>query len=136
MLVRVTCGGILIGTAEFDQPEGVAHASLSPTPAYVVARSAARMLGERFARTQFWSPPDGDFAEVAAAGWEGGRLAIEDVGGRELGVANVVVLDGLPSADGESLVHVVADFRADLGRVASRARSGNPADGNRTRPAA
>jgi len=136
MLVRVTCGGVVIGTAEFDPPHGVAHAALFPTVAYGHAAAAAQSLGRLFACTQFWSPLEGDFADIAARKWEGARLALEDVTGRELGVNNVVVLEGLASVDGAIAVHVVADFRSDLARVAARVASGGRGGGNRTRPAA
>lgn len=136
MLVRVTCGGVVIGTAEFDPPHGVAHAALSPTVAYAHAAAAAQSIGRRFACTQYWSPSDGDFAEIAARRWKGGRLALEDRTGRELSVNNVVVVEGLTSVDGESTVRVVADFRSDLACVAARVASGGSGGGNRTRPAA
>jgi hypothetical protein len=136
MVVRVTCGGILSGTAHFDPPEGVAHAPLSPTRAYVLASPAARSLGSQFASTQFWLPSDGDFADVAAARWDGARLALEDTTGRELAVNSILVLDGLPGAPGESTVRVVADFRSDLARAEARLRSTRGGDGKRTRPAA
>ena len=133
MLVRVTCGGVLIGTAHFDPPEGVAHAPLSPARGYALAAMPARALGAQFASTQFWLPPDGDFADVAAARWEGGRLALEDLTGRELAVNNIVVLEGLPAGPGDGNVRVVADFRSDLARAEARLRSTRPGDGNRTR---
>jgi hypothetical protein len=136
MHVRVTCGGIVIGTATFDPPEGVAHAPLSPTRSYVFAAPAARALGNQFASTEYCLPTDGDFADVAASRWEGARLAIEDMIGRELAVNNVVVLDGLPGGPSESTVRVVADFRSDLSRAEARLRATRPGTGNRTRPAA
>lgn len=136
MLVRVTCGGVIIGTAEFDPPNGVAHTTLSPTPAYLVAIAAAQRLGLRFARRQYWCPADGDFADHAAALWEGPRLALEDLTGRELGVPNVLVLEGLPGTDGATTIRVVADFRADSARMVAPIRQPNVGGGNRTRPAA
>jgi hypothetical protein len=136
MLVRVTCGGVLIGTAAFDPPEGVAHAALSPTRAYVLASIPARSLGGQFASTQCWLPEDGDFADVAAARWGGPRLALEDMTGRELGVNNILLLEGLPGAPGESTVRVVADFRSDLARAEARVRPAHRGGGKRTRPAA
>ena len=78
---------------------------------------AARSLGVQFASTQFWLPPDGDFADVAAARWEGGRLALEDLTGRELAVTNIVVLEGLPASPDDGSVRVVADFRSDRARA-------------------
>lgn len=139
MLVRVTCGGVLIGTATFDPPEGVAHAPLSPTRAYVLASVPARSLGAELGATQLWLPQDGDFADTAAARWArwgGARLALEDMTGRELAVSNILVLEGLPGAPGESTVRVVADFRSDLARAEARVRSAHSGPGTRTRPAA
>lgn len=136
MLFRVTCGGVPIGTARFDPPEGLAHATLERTGGYVRVAPAAQALGRVFAVTQFWSPSAGDFADVAAARWKGARLALEDATGRELGVNNVVVLEApLPSADG-SLVRVVADFRPDPARVEAFLRTLGRDGGGRTRPAA
>ena len=133
MFVRVTCGGVLIGTAHFDPPEGVAHAPLSPTRGYALASMAARSLGVQFASTQFWLPPDGDFADVAATRWEGARLALEDMTGRELAVSNIVVLEGLPASADDGSIRVVADFRSDLARAEARLRSTRTGDGSRTR---
>ena len=120
MLVRVTCAGVLIGTARFDPPEGLAHASLVPSAGFGLVSSVAWALGRQFAATQCWSS-GGDFAGAAAGRWTSGRLALEDTLGRELSVNNVLVLAGLPGADGH-LIHVVADFRADAARVGSYSR--------------
>lgn len=136
MLVRVTCGGVIIGTAEFDPPDGVAHTTLSPTPAYLVAIGAAQRLGLRFARRQYWCPADGDFADHAASLWEGPRLALEDLQGVELGIPNVVVLERLPGADGATTIKVVADFRSDSARIVAPITKPDVGDRNRTRPAA
>ena len=136
MLVQVTCGGVVIGTAEFDPPNGVAHTTLSPSPSYLIAIAPAQRLGRSFARRQYWCPADGDFADHAATLWEGPRLALEDFTGRELGVPNVVVLEGPPGADGATTIRVVADFRADSARIVAPIRQPNSGGGNRTRPAA
>lgn len=117
MVVRVTCAGVLIGTAEFDPPEGLASANLAPGPGYALAAQAARVLGREFATTQYWTPLERDFADAIATRWEGGRLALEDSTGRELGVNNIVVLEGPPGGPDGSLVRVVADFRPDLARA-------------------
>jgi hypothetical protein len=93
----------------------------------------ARSLGVQFATTQFWLPPDGDFADVAGARWEGARLALEDLTGRELAVNNIVVLEGLPADPDDGPVRVVADFRSDLARAEARLRSTRTGDGGRTR---
>lgn len=136
MLVRVTCGGLVIGTAEFDLPKGIAHTTLSPSPSYLVAIAAAQRLGRRFARRQIWSPADGDFADFAASLWEGDRLALEDLTGRELGVPNVVVLEGPPAADGETTIRVVADFRSDSARIVAPIVRPDIGGGAQGRPAA
>jgi len=133
MKVRVTCAGVIIGTADFEPAEGVSHASLTPSAAYSLTATAARDLGEQFARTQFWSPVQGDFADEAAARWVGGRLALEDEIGRELGVGNIVILEQ-PLVGARALT-VVADFRPDLARVEAFLRTVGPG-GGRSRPAA
>ena len=119
MIVRVTCAGVLIGTARFDSPSGLAHAPLYPSNGYPIASAAAQTLGEELMQRRFWSPSGGDFADVAAAQWQGGRLALQDLMGREVAVNNLVVLE--PPFGGRYLVHLVADFR-DVGRVGSRMR--------------
>ena len=133
MRVRVTCAGVLIGAADFQPGEGVAHAPLTPSAGYQLATAAARALGEQFARTQFWSPAVADFADEAAARWTGERLALEDEVGREQGVANVVVLER-PLVGARSIT-VVADFRPDAARVEAFLRTVNPG-GGRSRPPA
>lgn len=133
MLVRVTCAGVVIGTAQFDPPQGVAHASLSAATGYGIAAPAARLLGESFVRTQSWLPEQGDFADVASARWRGGRLALQDMSGRELPVGNVVVIDGLPPAPDGGLVRVVADFRPEIARVESHIHAFGRADAERSR---
>ena len=134
MHVRVTCAGIVIGTAEFLPATGLAHAPLEPGPGYPFAASAARALGRDLSVRQFWSPMAGDFADEAAARWTGDRLALEDVAGRELGVNNLVVVE-CPTRVGDSPIKVVADFRPDLARVEAFLRTVGPG-GGRTRPAA
>jgi len=136
MLVRVTCAGVVIGTARIDTPVGIAHASLSASTSYGIAAPAARLLGSSFVRTQPWLPEMGDFADVAAARWRGGRLALQDLNGRELAVSNVVVLDGLPPAPDGGLVRVVADFRPDAARSEVRIRPFERDDRGRARGAA
>jgi hypothetical protein len=136
MLVRVTCAGVVIGTAQFDPPQGVAHASLSVATGYGIAAPAARLLGESFVRTQPWSPEDGDFADVASARWRGGRLALQDMAGRELAVQNVVVIDGLPPAPDGGLVRIVADFRTAGTRIDAQIRPVDRGDCGRKRGAA
>ena len=123
MIVRVTCAGVLIGTARFDSPSGLAHAPLYPSNGYPSASAAAQALGGDVTRRRFWSPSNGDFSDVVARGWQGGRLALQDLTGREVAVNSLVVLE--PPFGGRYLVDVVADFR-DVARFGSR----------RTRPAA
>lgn len=135
MRVRVTCAGIVIGTAEFLPPTGLAHALLEPGPGYPFAAAAAQALGRELSRRRlFWPATAGDFAGEAASRWTGDRLAIEDETGRELAVNNLVVLE-LPTGAGARLIKVVADFRPDLARVAALLRPVGPG-GGRTRPAA
>ena len=136
MLLRVKCGGVVIGTAEFDPPEGLAHAPLLPTSGYALAVSPAQALGRTFAKTQYWLATNRDFADAAAAAWEGGRLALEDVLGRELAVNNIVVIDSPAMASGQATIRVIADFRPDLARVAARELTTGPPPGSRNRPAA
>lgn len=135
MLVRVTCDGVVIGTADFQLADGLAHAPVTPAAAYVLADSAARSLGRQLARRQYWTAIRGDFACVAAARWEGGRLALEDMTGRELCADNIVVVERPPGVPGERTVRVVADFRSDVARVQARYRS-DPDCNERNRPAA
>ena len=112
MFVRVTCAGVLVGTAEFDNPRGLSHALIETTEGYACASAAARRLGRELATTQFWSSRDSDFARIAAERWDGDRLALEDGAGRQLSAGNIVLLEGLPY-DGPTAVRVVADFRPD-----------------------
>ena len=136
MLVRVTCDGVVIGPADFHPAEGLAHAAFSPAAAYVLADSAARSLGRQLARRQFWTAVRGDFACVAAARWQGGRLAIEDMNGSALCAANVVVIERPVGVPGARTVSVVADFRCDVARVQARLRSPDLDGDERKRPAA
>ena len=117
MLVRVTCAGILIGTADFDAPVGLAHAALSPTLGYPIAGQMAKALGEELAETRVWSVGAGDFADALARRWNGGRLALQDITGGELAVASVVVLEW---PMGPRVVRVVADFRVNAAQVGAR----------------
>ena len=130
MLVRVTCAGVVIGTARFDPPFGLAYARLWPTPAYAIAAPMAEELGEEVARKRLWSREDGDFAAALAAYWKGGGLALQDMSGRELVAGSVVVVE---SVFGPRRLVVVADFRTDAG---SRVEPATPTDRARTRPAA
>ena len=136
MLLRVTCGGVVIGTAEFDPPVGLAHAPLTPTSGYILAVTPAQTLGRKLAETRYWITADRDFADATATAWEGGRLALEDEMGRELAVNNIVVIDSPAIPVGHATVRVIADFRPDLARVAARELTTGPPPGNRNRPAA
>jgi len=135
MHVRVACAGVVIGAAEFNPADGLAHARLTPSIGYAIAAAAAQELGYEFSHTQFWSPLLGDFAGEAAGRWRGGRLALEDEMGRELGVNNIAVLER-PIETGAPDVRIVADFRPDLARIEALLRTVGPGEGGRTRPAA
>ena len=133
MLVRVTCAGVQIGTASLDPSPGLAHARLFPTAGYVLAASAAQVLGYQLALTRYWPAFAGDFADAVAARWQGGPLALEDVTGRELGV-DVVIFE--ESCGGPGIVHVVADFRSGRGGVAGHVPALGAGGRRRARPAA
>ena len=135
MHVRVTCAGVVIGAAEFNPADGLAHARLTPSIDYAIAAAAAQELGYEFTHTQFWSPILGAFADEAAGRWRGGRLALENETGRELGVNNIAVLER-PIEAGTPDVRIVADFRPDLARIEALLRTVGPGGGGRTRPAA
>ena len=134
MRVRVTCAGIIIGSAEFVPASGLAHAPLEPESGYPLAAAAAQALGHELSRTQFWLAVNGDFADEAASRCSGDRLALEDLTGRELGVNNLALVE-LPALVGGSAIRVVADFRPDMARVEAFLRTIGPG-GGRTRPAA
>lgn len=133
--VRVKCAGVVIGVAEFDPADGLAHAHLTPNIGYEIAAAAAQELGQEFTHTQFWSPILGDFADEAAGRWRGERLALEDEMGRELGVNNIAVLERPIEASTPDL-RIVADFRPDLARIEALLRTVGPGGGGQTRPAA
>lgn len=135
MFVRVTCAGVLVGTAEFDLPRGLAHAFLEATAGYACASLSARRMADQVSMTTHWAPGDGDFGAEIAARWSGGRLALEDDTGRELGVNGIVLMEGLPGD--LNVVHVVADFRPDMAQMSATVRpSGRTGGASRTRPAA
>ena len=136
MVVRITSAGVVIGTAEFEHPRGLAHAVLRPTPDYAAVSLAAREIGRRLALTEYHSPRDGDFADVVAARWGAERLALEDTTGRELAINNVVIIETPTFAPDGSFVRVVADFRSDLARTEARVMSPGTMGGGRNRPAA
>ena len=134
MLVRVTCAGILIGSAELLPATGLAHAPLQCSEGYPIAQHAARAAALRVTATQYWSAMDGDFADQMAHEWPGDRLALEDAYGRELSVT-VVVLD-FPTPEPRPRVQVVADFRPDLARRMAPLVVEQLGGAGRTRPAA
>jgi hypothetical protein len=134
MLVRVTCAGVLIGTARIDSPSGLAHAPLYPATGYPMVAAPAQALGDEVMHRPFWSPAEGDFADMVAARWQGESLALQDLTGRALVVNSLVVLEP-PAVGGRHPVYLVADFRggADVGsRIHERSTDGR----SRTRPAA
>jgi hypothetical protein len=136
MVVTVTCAGIPIGTADFDPPEGLAHAALRINSAYGLASPAARVLALSLRHLECWSSLDGDFADFASSRWEGPRLALEDETGRELGVTNLIVLETDIRHPDCAPVRIVADFRPDLARVEAFLRTLGTDGGGRARPAA
>ena len=135
MFVRVTCAGVIVGTAEFDPPTGLSHAVLDATAGYACAALFARRMADRLSMSTHWASPSGDFGAAVASEWEGGRLALVDETGRELAVNGIVLVEGL---FGESAaVQVVADFRPDLARMSAIIRPNGRTGGlGRTRPAA
>ena len=135
MLVRVTCAGVLIGTARIDSPSGLAHAPLYPATGYPVVAAAAQAIGDELMHRQFWSSAEGDFADMVAARWQGGSLALQDLVGRPLSVNNLVVLE-TPALGERHPVYLVADFRVDAAGVGSRVHARDPEGRSRTRPAA
>ena len=142
MRARVTCAGVVIGTAQFDQLRGLAHASLSTTADYASSSRSAKALGRRLARTEYWPAADGDFADAAAARWKGRRLALEDMAGRAVNVRSLGVVEGQVGGPDGITVRIVADFRPPHAHVATgaqveaRARSIGTEGDARTRPAA
>ena len=134
MLVRVTCAGVLIGTARIDTPSGLAHAPLYPATGYPMVADAAQALGDEVMHRPFWSPAEGDFAEMVAARWQGGSLALQDLAGRALAVNSLVVLEP-PALGGRHPVYLVADFRGAVS-VGSRIQARSSDGRSRTRPAA
>ena len=133
MLVRVTCAGVQIGSASLDPSPGLAHARLFPTAGYVLAASAAQVLGYQLTLTRYWPVFAGDFADAVAARWQGGPLALEDVIGRQLDVDLVIFEE---TCGGPGIVHVVVDFRSESGRVAARVPALGTRGRGRARPAA
>ncbi|HTE47059.1 MAG TPA: hypothetical protein VK636_17560, partial [Gemmatimonadaceae bacterium] len=90
MRYQVTSDGTPIGTADIEALIGLAHAQLDALPAYAAVRYFALDAGQRFQRIGIWNAANGDFAEEFARAWAGGRLAICDLKGAELGVASEV----------------------------------------------
>ena len=129
MFVRVTYAGVFVGSTEFRPAVGLAHAWLVPAHGYAAAASPAQAMGRALAVTQYHSPSLGEFADAVAGWWTGGRLALEDAVGRELGVASVVLVERPSAGEDTGEVQVVADFRPASARVEAwmhpRRRSGS-----------
>ena len=92
MFVWVTCSGVVVGSADFEPPFGLAHAQLEPTAGYVLVAAAAGEIGALLSRRLVWPRSAGDVADEMARRWSGGRLALMDQTGRELSVTNIVLV--------------------------------------------
>jgi hypothetical protein len=130
MNYTVTCEGTPVGTAFIEPLVGLAHAGFQPLPAYDTIRhhalAAATSLALRGSR--FWSAMNGDFAEEFAHSWGGGRLAIVDATGTELGVASVMLVDWT------TIRRIIVDARPDMARVEAFLRTIGHDDDDRSRP--
>jgi hypothetical protein len=132
MEYTITCSGIPVGVASIAPLSGLAHAPIRVLPAYAMIREHAIRVGEELGRgRRLWSAVDGDFAEALARSWRGGRLALVDALGVELGVASVLLL-----ARAGNTAHVVVDARPDMARVEAFLRSIDGGTGGGWRSAA
>src|SRR6185369_8684983 len=93
MEYSITCDGIPIGRASIAPLFGLAHAEMDALPAYDAVRYHALDARRRFTQVGIWNATEGDFAEEFARRWSGGRLALTDPTGVEIGVASVVIID-------------------------------------------
>jgi hypothetical protein len=135
MRYQVTSDGTPIGTIEIEPLIGLAHAELYALPAYAAVRYFALDAGQRFRHVGIWNATKGDFAEEFARAWAGGRLAVCDLKGAELGVASVVIIDweGTPK---DFRPRVVIDARPDMARIEAFLRTvGRGGDGRSPRAA-
>jgi hypothetical protein len=136
--VTVLVDGAPVGRAIFAPPDGLAWARLEPGAGYAKVRAQAQECGLAFARTQFWSALDGDFADVAAAPWRG-RISLQDAYGRVLALTNIVVMER-PTPDAgpadAPVVIILADFRPDVARTHAFLTLLDGGSGGRERPAA
>ena len=131
----ITCAGIPIAVASIEPLAGLCHATVRPLPGYETVRELAVLAGEELGRgRRLWSAVDGDFAEIFARTWIGGRLAIVDPLGAELGVASVMLVHRLHGLSGPP--SVIVDARPDMARVEAFLRSIDSDPGGRSRPAA
>ena len=135
MRYQVTSDGTPIGTVDIEPLIGLARAELDALPAYAAVRSFAFDAGQRLRRVGIWNAANGDFAEEFARRWSGGRLAICDLKGVELGVASVVILDweGTPN---DFRPRVVIDARPDMARIEAFLETVGRGGDGRSRPAA
>jgi hypothetical protein len=135
MRYQVTSDGTPIGTVDVEPLIGLAHAELHALPAYAAVRYFALDAGSRFRNVGIWNAANGDFAEEFARAWTGGRLAICDLEGVELGVASVVIIDWQGGST-DFRPRVVIDARPDMARVEAFLRTIGRDGGGRSRPAA
>ena len=134
MKCSVTCDGIPVGEVEVVPFSGLAHVYLVTSPAYEAIRDHAREAARYLGGSRIWSVTDGDFAETFARSWGGGRLALCDAEGVELGVASVVIIDWVRSSSPVPWPRVVIDARPDMARIEAFLET--IGTGGRSRPAA
>ncbi|HEY9225370.1 MAG TPA: hypothetical protein VIP11_01905 [Gemmatimonadaceae bacterium] len=83
---------------------------LRPLAAFGSIREHAIDAAHRLQTLRIWNSLEGDFAEQFARAWAGGRLALVDSLGGEVGVASIVII-------GTARPVVVVDARPDMARV-------------------
>ncbi len=132
MECSITCDGTPIGTASIAPLAGLAHAELDVLPLYDAIRYHALEAGGRLRGRLGWNAADGDFAEEFARSWGGGRLAVSDTSGQELGVASVMIIDW-ETATIATRPRVVVDVRPDMARVEAFLRTLGRDDDGRAR---
>jgi hypothetical protein len=136
--VTVLVDGVPIGNAIFAPPDGLAWARLEPAWGYERVRNEAQACGLAFARTQFWSAIDGDFADAAAAPWRG-RISLRDAYGRVLALSNIMVLERPApeeATEATPAIIILADFRPDAARTHAFLKLLDGGSHGRARPAA
>jgi len=136
MRCTITCDGTPVGTVDVDPLSGLAHAHLHTFPAYDNIRDDAVEAAQYLRGSRSWSVTDGDFAETFARSWGGGRLALCDSQGVELGVASVVIIDWVAPSSPVPWPRVVIDARPDMARIEAFLGALGRKGGGRSRPAA